>query len=135
MTVTGPALAGPFRAGADLDGKEGYAALVSGGSGDEEVSLAGVSDANDITVAVGVITSVSGVYADESMGATVQFGGVAYVLTGAAVEAGAPVAPNGSSEWITAVSDNYAAGFALQGGADATLIQVKLLGVSGVLIP
>jgi len=136
MTVPGPALAGPFTSSAaDLDGKEGYAAKISGAAGSEVVTLAVVADANDIEIGVGVITSVAGVFADGTQTATVQFGGVAYGLTGDAVAGGVPVAPNGLGEWITAANPNYAAGFALQGGGNATLIQVQLIGVSGVLIP
>lgn len=136
MTAQGPALAGPFEsAAADLSGKEGYACKISGAAGEEVVTLAVIADANLITTGVGVITSVAGSFADGTQTATVQFGGVAYALTGAAVAAGAPVAPNAASEWITAVNPNHATGFALQGGGDGDLILISVLGVSGVLIP
>ena len=136
MTAQGPALAGPFEsAAADLSGKEGYACKISGTAGNEVVTLAVVADANAIGTGVGVITSVAGSFADGTQTATGQCGGVAYALTGANVSAGAPVAPNGDSEWIPATNPNYATGFALQGGTDGDLILISVLGVSGVLIP
>tara|TARA_R110000824_G_scaffold163736_2_gene339583 strand:- start:35 stop:460 length:426 start_codon:yes stop_codon:yes gene_type:complete len=138
MTVPGPALAGPFTSSADdLDGKEGYAAKISGGSagdGSEVVTLATTTETGDIDTAVGVITSVAGVFADGTQTATVQFSGVAYAVAGANIAGGAVLSPGAASTWVNTpgTGTDYVKAIALQGCATGALIQVHILGVSAV---
>ena len=138
MTVPGPALSGPFTTFADYDGKEGYAAKISGAAGAEVVTLADNTDSvvAKHDTAVGVITSVAGVFADGTQTATVQFGGVAYAVTGAIIAGGAVLSPGSASTWVnTPGSDaQNPKAFALQGGASGDLIQVHILGISAVTV-
>lgn len=139
MTVTGPALAGPYEsAAADVSGKEGYACKVSGSAGSEVVTLAVAADAlkaND-TTAVGVITSVAGSFSDGTQTATVQFSGVAYAVTGAILTAGAVLSPGAASTWVGTPTGDTAnpKAIALQGGASGDLIQVHVIALSGATV-
>jgi hypothetical protein len=133
FTITAPALAGPFGTADDYDGKEGYAAKISGAAGSETVTLAVVADTAALLTAVGVIVSIAGSDADGNQVATVQMGGPCYAYAGAAFAAGAVVSPNASGEWIATdtTGTDYVKGLALQGSSAAgDIVQIQILGLT-----
>jgi len=137
FTVTAPALAGPFSTAADYDGKEGYAAKISGGSdgdGTEAVTLATTADTANLDVAVGVIVSIAGSDADGNQTATVQMAGPCYAYAGANIAAGAMLSANDDSAWVNTpgTGTDFVKAIALQGASNGDLIQVQILGVSAV---
>jgi len=134
FTITAPALAGPFGTADDYDGKEGYAAKISGAAGSETVTIATTADTGNLDVVVGVIVSIAGSDADGNQTATVQMAGPCYAYAGANIAAGAMLSANADSEWVNTpgTGSDYVKAFALQGAATGDLIQVNVLGVSAV---
>ena len=102
-------------AGADLSAKLYYIAKVDT---DEDIILAGDGEA-----ALGVIRE--GNIADKPV--TVQTGGVAKVIAGAAFNAGVLVASDNAGKAVLATTGEYAIGMALQAaGAANEIVSVRL---------
>lgn len=102
-------------AGADLSAKLFFIAKVDT---DEDIILAGDGEAS-----LGVIREA----AVQDKPVTIQFGGIAKVIAGAAFNAGVLVASDGNGKAKLAVTGNYAIGMAMQaaGGADE-IVSVRL---------
>lgn len=102
-------------AGADLSEKLNYLAHVDT---DGDIVLAGAGEH-----VIGVIYEAAGL----AKQVTVQFGGIAKVVLGATVAAGARVASDSAGKAVTATSNQFEVGTALEGGAVNEVVPVALI--------
>ena len=101
-------------AGADLSAKLFHLAKIDT---DSDIILAGDGDA-----CAGVITEAA--VADKPV--TIQYGGIAKVICGGTIAAGAKVASDGNGQGVLATTGEFAIGMALEAGASGRIIAVML---------
>jgi hypothetical protein len=114
-----------LKAAADLSTKQFYFV--------EATAADTVNACNAITdLAIGVLTNKPSA---AGQAASVAIGGIAKVVAGAAISAGAKVAPMASGKAQTAASTQFPRGVALEAaGADGDIIHILLL-TSGAALP